>query len=531
MSPVRPGCLPGSGDFRKWWDEYRLPMLAAFAVNMLAFGYLFFAYIYTNHTFPNITHQIFPSFRTDLEGRWGADLVYLLQGRKGIPLLDLMLAVPIQIANGVLFARILNLKDAWSIFLSATLVSVHPFVSDYYAFSGDHLVFVVGDGLILLAFLVVSRHFRSLWAVPLAAVLIQAGLSCYQPKIGLVATLFVCVAMARLASWDGTGPQLRQGARELLLHGLGILAGAALYLMLLKLSQWWLSNPAEGNAHSAIRLAIIDPSLILSRVRDVLSLSREALLSADYFGPVLRMLPGLLLLLLVALIAGRLAVNRSSTADRMLAMVTLALALGLLPFAMLAPFMLSHVTYPAGRVLTPIAYVTAFLPLMLLRFARGRIARTAVLGLALFVGYRFVLVNAEMGHLAHLRSEYELHFVNRVLSRIDQVIVPAPDRNYALVVVGEVPLPRVLIPSTSQARSNQNDRGFIHYREVEMLNFMSGTERFRFPDAEQVRRALDLAAQSPVWPEDQSVAVLDGSVVVVVLQKPGERVTTTMTAR
>ena len=82
------------------WRRYRVSVIASFALNLLAFGYLYFTYIYTNHVFPNIIDQGFPSFRTRLEGRWGSDLIYFLQGSRGIPLLDLTLAVPIQIANG-----------------------------------------------------------------------------------------------------------------------------------------------------------------------------------------------------------------------------------------------------------------------------------------------------------------------------------------------------------------------------------------------------------------------------------------------
>ncbi len=119
------------------WRRYRVSVIASFAVNLLAFGYLYFTYIYTNHVFPNIIDQGFPSFRTRLEGRWGSDLIYFLQGSRGIPLLDLTLAVPIQIANGVLFTALFSIVDPLAVFLAASLISIHPFVSDRRLLAGS----------------------------------------------------------------------------------------------------------------------------------------------------------------------------------------------------------------------------------------------------------------------------------------------------------------------------------------------------------------------------------------------------------
>jgi len=472
------------------WRRYRVSVIASFAVNLLAFGYLYFTYIYTNHVFPNIIDQGFPSFRTRLEGRWGSDLIYFLQGSRGIPLLDLTLAVPIQIANGVLFTALFSIVDPLAVFLATSLISIHPFVSDYYSFAGDHLVLVLGDTLILAAFWLVRQRMRSFWTVPLAAVLVQFGISCYQPKISMVATIWLLIFFGRLAQWDGANATLRRDARELSLHAASMLSGAALYIALLSISQWWLGDPASGSAHSAIRLSTATVADFLPQARIVLKNTREILFASDFFGNGLRMLVGILLLLFIVLLCRRVLIQFPSSGNKLLALTLILLGLCLLPFALHAPYMVSPKSYLAGRMLMPITYFTAFLPLALLLVGRGRGLRWMVVSVGLFMCCRFVLIDAEAGHLAHLRTTFEFEFVNRLASRIEEALTLVPNERYALVVVGHPAMPAVLRPSV-ESRSNLTERSFIHFRDVEMLNFVLGRDLLFYPNKAQVRRGLD----------------------------------------
>jgi hypothetical protein len=509
------------------WRRYRLSVIAAFGLNLLAFGYLFFTYIYTNHVFPNIIDQGFPSFRTRLEGRWGGDLIYFLQGSRGIPLLDLSLAVPIQIANGVLFATLLGIVDPLGVFLAASLVSIHPFVSDYYSFAGDHLVLVLGDTAILAAFWLVQRRLRSLWSVPVAAVLIQFGISCYQPKISMAATIWLLILFARLCAWDGTNAMLRRDTREMSMHGASVLSGAALYVVLLRLSQWWLGDPAGGSSHSAVRLSTATAADFVPEARNVLRNTREILFASDFFGHASRMLVGVLLLLLIVLIGRRMLIRVPSARSKWLALTSFLLGLCLLPFALHAPYMVSPKSYLAGRMLIPIAYFTAFLPLALLMVERTRAIRWAVVAVSLFMCGRFVLIDAEAGHLARLRTTYEFEFVNRLASRIEEGLNLVPNERYALVVVGHPAMPAVLRPSV-ESRSNLTERSFIHFRDVEMLNFVLGRDLLFYPNKAQVQRGLEYAAQHSIWPAKDSVELLDDRILVVVLEPPHDQVATTM---
>lgn len=528
MNYLRNDATDPSQTFVKWWTIYRLPIIAAIALNLLAFGYLFFTYIYTNHVFPNIFDMGYPTFRTILEGRWGADFIYQLQGARAIPLLNLMLAVPMQIANGVIFARLLNLQDKWSIFFAATLISIHPFVTDYYAFAGDHLPLVLGDTFILLGFYFVCCCRQSFWAIVPAAVFFQAGLSCYQPKIGIVVTLWTLLLLGRLAVWDGTTQMLREHAREMFSHAVGIIAGIGLYMALLSLSQWWMGNPAEESAHSEKRLAIIDPALVIHQTHKVLKMAHYSFFASDFFGNIFQSVLGLLILIVVGVIALNILQGKAPIRIRLLAFISLVLGIILLPFAVYAPFMISESASQSGRILLPVAYLSAFAPLILLTKFRSGALWGFVVFISLYICYRFVIINAEAGHLSHLRSSYEFQFVNRVVSRIEQEIDPVTDQPYALVVIGELPLPHVLAPST-ETRSNLNERGFINYRQVEMLNFFMAREILEVPNSGHRQLALDYAIESSVWPGQGSVTVLDDRIVVVVFETPHSNVITTMT--
>lgn len=508
--------------------DYRLPFSAALLVNLLAYGYVFFTYIYTNHTFPNIYSFGFPSYRTVLEGRWGADLIYLLQGGKGIPLLDLLLAVPMQIVNGLLLARLLNARSPFALFTGAALVSIHPFVADYYGFGGDHLVLVLGDTFILSAFVIVQQGFTARFAVPLAACLIQLGLACYQPKISLLATLLVLIVLSRIGTWDGSSVRLRQSLREILLHSLSLLLGVVLYFALFKLSQWWFDQAATASAHSVNRLhtnSLMDMLALLPKVFAHFSqrLFAETTLLTS---PWQALLPGILLMAFTLLTTGRICLHNARLNDKALVIAALLVTLCLLPIALYASFIVSAKSYwGSGRFFVPFAYLTAFLGIVLLETSSRRRLRQLVMLAVLFFCYRFTLVNADLGHLAHLRTTQELHFVNRLVTRIEAVITPAAAAPYPVVIIGEPPLPGFLLPP-QVIGSNLNQRGFIDYRQVELLNFLLGTNRLGRPASEQVQRALEYAARQESWPGAGSVTVYDGMVVVVLEPvRPGVRTT------
>ena len=86
-------------------------LAALLLLQVVAYGYLFTVPIFTDHTFPNSWLYPYPSFKTDGEGRWLADLVILLQGGSGVPSVQMAGAALLQAINGILFASLLGLRS------------------------------------------------------------------------------------------------------------------------------------------------------------------------------------------------------------------------------------------------------------------------------------------------------------------------------------------------------------------------------------------------------------------------------------
>ncbi|MCX5949124.1 MAG: hypothetical protein NTY67_13430 [Cyanobacteria bacterium] len=86
-------------------------MLAALVLlQVVAYGYLFTVPIFSDHTFPNSWLYPYPSFKTDGEGRWLADLVIMLQGGSGVPSVQMAGAAMLQACNAILFSSLLGLR-------------------------------------------------------------------------------------------------------------------------------------------------------------------------------------------------------------------------------------------------------------------------------------------------------------------------------------------------------------------------------------------------------------------------------------
>jgi hypothetical protein len=418
------------------------------------------------------------------------------------------------------------MRHPFAAFVAASLISIHPFITDYYAFGGDHLVLVLGDTFIILAFLLVRRKPTSVLRFAAAVFLVQLGISCYQPKIGLLATLWLLIFFSRLVEWDGTAVFLRRIGRELSISGALILCGAALYFAILKLTQFWFGNPALGNTHAEYRLSMARVADLIPEAQKVMQNTYEILFASDFFGYAFKMLLGMLLVLFLISLSFRIIVRAERPGLKILAPCLLISGICLLPFALHAAYMVSPQSYFAGRFLMPIAYLTAFLPLMLLKMVRRKPAlQWPVVGIILFVCCRFVLIDADDGHLARLRTTYEFQFASKLASRIELSLPATPHEHYALVVIGQPPLPALLNPVVD-SKSNLNARSFIQFRDVEMLNFFLGRNLLSYPNRDQVNRALRSASHLSIWPEKESIGV-EEEIIVVELERPHQNVMTT----
>lgn len=506
-------------------SDYIKVFFIVFTINLLAYGYLFFDYIYTNHTFPNIYQQNWPSYRT-FEGRWMADIIYMMFGGSGIPFLNLTLAVVFQIFNGILFAKVINKVDNISVLISAIIISLHPFILDYYGFGGDHLIFVLGDTFALLA-VYINKY--KLKGIVLSVILIILSLSCYQPKISLISTLFVIYILNNLASWNGKGDTILSLTREIGLSCLTILLGAFLYFIIYKIQVLFFYVP--NSEHFLKRNYINNWNEILVATKLILANITQRLFFEDSFVfPYSRQFLGVIVLLSVTLIMFHICKISENIKLRYPAIAYTIFSIISLPIAAYASFIISKNSYwDSGRFFVVFPYITAFFLLIIYSYAKSTKSQLILLIVACLYAYNFVITNAKSTHFAYIRTIHEFQFVNRIVTRIENLISDKNTNKYQLVIFGDIPeVPQLIAKHKKSISSNIEKKGVIFYRQVEYLNYILGKNILHYPTKKSVYSARNYAEKHDVWPSKESVALVN-NVIIVILQKPSKSTDVTMT--
>jgi hypothetical protein len=505
------------------WRLNRTPFVIVLLVNVLALGYALTSNIYTNHTFPNALPLPRPSFRTS-EGRWGTDFVYYLLGGSGVPLLSMMLAIVAQVANGILFARLLGVRGSARVAICAALVSVHPFMLDYYSYSGDDLSFAIGDTLILAGVAIEKRN-RSRLLVSIG--LFSIALSVYQPKISLMLTVIVMTFIATALRWRRAAASINDLCRPGFANVLCAAGGAALYVGELRLKEWF--APPPGTAYFGERTRMADISGMLASTKPLLVNLRDRLFfESDVFPRSVEWLMAFLALSFAVLAVRRI---RGAAADRRSSPTALALLLVsalLMPFCLYAAQIISAYWSDAARFYVPFAYLLAFLALMCGDMLRGVWPRRVWTVLTCLLVASFVVRDAEILHRAYLSTTQELSIVARVVERVQSNPRYGSVTPHSLVVFGEPPhsWPELSIGGGGIV-SNFERRGFADFRQVEALNFYAGEHAFKYPTLDEIDFGAGYAAAHATWPSAESVAILDSGIVVVVFDRPGPGVSQT----
>lgn len=491
----------------------RSSIALVFALGVLAHGYLFATYIFTNHTLANVTPQPWPSYRS-WEGRWVADLIYLLQGGAGIPLLQQCMASLIQVGNGIAFARMTGAKAPAEIVLGASLVTLHPFILDYYGYAGDHLPFVIGDALILGALALAQRGWGGLLA---AVLLVSAALGIYQAKIALLATVALLLCLVWLLSIAAGEMNWREGLRRARALALAATLGCVVYLVQLRLMTSLMPGPETQ--HFALRLQTNGVAEAIAMVPLIFGNMRLRLF-AEYavYGRQFAGLPGLVGALFLLRCGYVLA--RSKARSRLgLALLLAALVL-LVPLAIYAAFLVSQNSYwHSSRFHVGQAYLLAFMVMLLGRGSAGLPRKLWVACGAALVGW-FVILDARTLHGALLDRMQEMAIVERVLARVERD-PNYPGATHPLAIFGSTPRtwPALIAPPWRPGFAHVNfiEPAFIFYRQAELLNFLAGREAFSYPSPAQLAEARRHAEAMPAWPAEGSMKILENGTVVVVL--------------
>lgn len=305
-----------------------------------AVHHAFFSYfVFTNHSLPNVWTTPFPSYRTLSEGRWLADILIWLQGGAGVAPLLMFLAATLQAINGFVLAHAAGVTRRLDMTLVAALLCFYPAFLDYFSFSIDHLVFVVGDALAVAGFVLLTRLRPSLLAGLGVASLFMGSIASYQPKIALIALL--CAVATVLRPQENIRGVLRSAAFTAAV----LLASVALYYASAALTM----QDAFGSRfdpNNVSRNRINSPQQMLAALRDVFVGFRARYATEfDFMPPLLAWLPAALVL------AGAAALMNRARRSGPAALALAALALAAIPFSLRLAYVINSDTWPnAGRI-------------------------------------------------------------------------------------------------------------------------------------------------------------------------------------
>ena len=487
-------------------------LAALLLLQVVAYGYLFTVPIFTDHTFPNSWLYPYPSFKTDGEGRWLADLVILLQGGSGVPSVQMAGAALLQAINGILFASLLGLRSGLALFLLGGLICLHPAFLDYYSFAADHLSFVLGDSFALLAawLLLVSRR-SAAFRLGGAALLNLLALGLYGPKISLVLLLALLVIVLRLVDAEPAEAGQRSPVGRLLLGEIGVVGGSLLLTVLAfgLSAKLLIRHPILPGAHLN-SLAEMATAVVESYGKCLRYLSGMAGLPAG----ALQLLPLLIVLLGLLGLATRL--RRLRWPQRTVVVV----ALLLLPVALNGAAIINNAAPgDRGRFVAAYAYALVFFLAQALRLPRLRRPTLALAGVVLWF---FLCLAMQQANAAQFKSSYDLSMINRILTRLEPLITTTSDQpQQPVLIVGRYPAfaldPYVRWPGSIDTPHLLACDTFAPYRQTEMLNYLLGRSLLRRPTAIEINHALPQLRQAPAWPAPESV-FRDGRTIVVTLE-------------
>lgn len=516
---IRAACQKGTA----FLQQHSATFFIVLIINLLAQGYLFVEYIFNNHTLPLVLMQPWPGHRI-WEGRWTAEVIYHLQGGSGIPLLHQSLATAIQICNGIYFATRLRPTSRAEVVIGATIISIHPYILDYYSYVGDHLVFVLGDSLILLAFGLATRSRR--WPSLLAAVvLVSLAIATYQPKISILATIVALFTLTWFAQPRDWQPKLRDLILPPLVLALTFLAGIILYYIQFKaLFYFW------PNSYTPLRLYTNGLNDIIGVIPEIYRNFSDHILSESYVFPApIRWIQAAILGSFICLYAASVWRNIHDIRIRLLVYAISIFLILTLPLYIYSSFLVSKNSYWLFfRFYIAYSYLLAFLLIHLIKLSPYLQLRRIFCLLSALVIIRFVVLDARILHYAYLDRVQELSIVTRALDRLERDTRYASASPHALVVFGLTPRawPRDLSPGMPVA--NNQIPAFHFFRQPELLNFYTGREAFRYPTAAEIETARAYALTQAPWPAPGSVTFLEGGLAVIVFEVPTSATSTTM---
>jgi hypothetical protein len=174
-----------------------------------------------------------------------------------------------------------------------------------------------------------------------------------------------------------------------------------------------------------------------------------------------------------------------------------------------------------GRYVTAYAYLLVFCLALLLLL---RPARKVVLGFAGLLFWCYFVLASQMAQAIQIKTAYELGFINRLVTRMEPLLVGDPEKPQPVVVFGHYPeFPtKNYVSWPLQANRSQllGTRAFADYRQADILNVVLGRRVLRPPDPAELEQARRASLKVQPWPASDAV-FREGESVVMVLEPDG----------
>lgn len=477
----------------------------AYVATFVVYNYFFTHVGFTNHTFPNVWVYDYPSFKTEYEGRWFADILIQLTGGSGVPTLLIALAAGLQIVNAFVFAAIWRVHNRATLVVLVLLFCFHPALLDYYSFSIDHVSFVAGDSLAVAGVFALDRFRRRWYGIPLAALAFVLSMATYQPKIALIALLLVLWC---LRPGDDSEVQAVSALARRVAVAIGTFVASVVVYYVSVLILTVRSGGERRNLNPVSRMIEAFGDSYRETVANFTT-------RVDYLPRLLLFLPALLL---VAAVVVLLVQARRRGLAGVLFLVPL---IACVPPALQLSYIVNDATWEAaGRILSPHLYLVGFAVVVLMGAgAPGRIAGGT--GFTVLI-YFFVIVASQETNSAALREAYDTGKVQRIVARIEQTVPDGLATPRSVVVIGELPFQSS--EGTFKRFPNRlysphvTSEPFVGYRQTQILNFYLGRYAIEAPTEAQTASALTAAASHHAWPAPDAVFLSDDGTIVVLLQ-------------
>jgi hypothetical protein len=334
-------------------------LIAACLAQLVVYTYFYTGVTFADHTFPNVWLYAYPSFKTQAEGRWLADLLIQATGGAGTQSFQMAVATVLQALNGILLARWLYLKRLRDILLITLLLCFFPTFLDYYAFAVDHISFVLGDTLCIAAVLWLRR--RSWISIVGASACYASALSIYGPKIALISFLAIASLILGITEAKRSNKKLNIHAvmHELIFALLPLIIALALFGI-------------------TLRLLVVSADEVRTNVNHIheatAAFTHSYLATARFFSGTMGGLPPKIRFLpfTIILAGGARALMLAGRSRSLPAIAIVILALSASPPAIFATWIINDEAWHPGRLYPAHAYFFLFFLAYLLRWHRAR---------------------------------------------------------------------------------------------------------------------------------------------------------------